>query len=289
MAVKRGVRRGVAHPAQPAGYTGSRRKIARYGWKPDLPDQRDFSYCVPGHIARNLPAGVDLRAQCPPVYDQGQLGSCTANAIAAALEFDMIKQAMPDIMPSRLFIYYNERAMEGTVGSDAGAQIRDGIKCVASQGDCPESQWPYIVTPANPDGTFPPGAPVATEPPANCYASAQQYKALQYQSLNQNQADIKGCLASGYPVIFGFTVYESFETPQVAQTGDVPLPSGADAPVGGHAVLAVGYDDDERLFICRNSWGPGWGDAGYFYMPYAYLLDDNLSTDFWKISVVGQG
>ncbi|MDR3449024.1 MAG: hypothetical protein P4M15_04635, partial [Alphaproteobacteria bacterium] len=116
MAVKRGVRRSVVHPAQPAGYTGSRRKIARYGWKPDLPDQRDFSYSVPGHIARNMPPGIDLRAQCPPVYDQGQLGSCTANAIAAALEFDMIKQAMPDIMPSRLFIYYNERAMEGTVG-----------------------------------------------------------------------------------------------------------------------------------------------------------------------------
>ncbi len=291
MAVIRGPVR-IAHVArldQPSGFTGSRRKIARYGWKPDLPDQRDFSYAVPRHVVKNIPAGVDLRAQCPPVYNQGEMGSCTANAIAAALEFDMMKQGMPDFMPSRLFIYYNERAMEGTVGSDAGAQIRDGIKSVASQGDCPESQWPYIVTPANPDGTFPPDAPAATQPPQGCYAAARQYEALQYESVDQNLADLKGCLASGYPVVFGFTVYQSFETAQVAQTGDVPMPSGSDAPIGGHAVVAVGYDDDDQLFICRNSWGSGWGDAGYFYMHYSYLLDDNLSSDFWKISLVGPG
>lgn len=291
MAVKRRLGRTSLAPrlGQPGGFTGSTRKIARYGWKPDLPDQRDFSYSVPSHIARNVPAGVDLRPQCPPVYDQGRIGSCTANAIAAALEFDMKKQGMPDFTPSRLFIYYNERAIEGTVGSDSGAQIRDGIKSVASQGDCPESQWPYDDTPADANGVFPANAQAAIQPPASCYAAARQYEALQYQSVDQNLADLRGCLASGYPVVFGFTVYNSFETPQVAQTGDVPMPSGTDSPIGGHAVLAVGYDDEDQLFICRNSWGPGWGDAGYFYMHYSYLLDNNLSSDFWKISLVGQG
>ena len=197
---------------------------------------------------------------------------------------------MRDFMPSRLFIYYNERAMEGTVGSDAGAQIRDGIKSVASQGDCPESLWTYDDAPADPNTSiFPPNAKAATEPTADCYAAARQYEALQYQSVDQNLADLKGCLADGYPVVFGFTVYPSFEFDEVAKTGDVPMPSGSEAPTGGPAVLAVGYDDQDQLFICRNSWGPGWGDAGYFYMHYAYLLDNNLSSDFWRISVIGAG
>jgi C1A family cysteine protease len=291
MAAKKG--KGAARRHRVARATGSTltpRRIARFGWKPDIPDQRDFSYSVPRPVAKDIPPGIDLRAHCPPVYDQGQIGSCTANAIAAALEFDMMKQGInPIYMPSRLFIYYNERVIEGTVGSDAGAQIRDGIKSVASQGDCPETEWPYDPTPANPDGTFPAGAAAATQPPASCYADARKYEALTYRSVDQNLADLKGCLASGYPVVFGFTVYNSFESSEVAQTGDVPLPSGIDTPIGGHAVLAVGYDDEDHVFICRNSWGASWGDAGYFYMPYAYLLDNNLSSDFWTINLVGQG
>ncbi|MBO0734292.1 MAG: hypothetical protein J2P49_08260, partial [Methylocapsa sp.] len=192
MAVKRGPVQSVrvARLGQPAGFTGTTRKIARYGWKPDLPDQRDFTYSVPRPIAQNIPLGIDLRTQCPPVYDQGRIGSCTANAIAAAMEFDMIKEGMPVFTPSRLFIYYNERAIEGTVGSDAGAQIRDGIKSVASQGDCPETEWPYDDTPANSNGVFPANAPAATQPTANCYADARKYEALRYQSVDQNFADL---------------------------------------------------------------------------------------------------
>ena len=142
----------------------SQRKIAGYGWKPDLPDQRDFSYSV-SRAGQAAPTLVDLRPQCPPVYDQGQIGSCTANAIAAALEFDMMRQQQEAFTPSRLFIYYNERLMEGTVASDAGANIRDGIKSVASVGDCPETLWPYDDTPAlAPGNTFPPNAKAATAP-----------------------------------------------------------------------------------------------------------------------------
>ena len=277
MSVQRGkVRRATAtSSARPPGFKGPVRKVQRYGWVPDLPDQRDFSYAVPAPMVARIPDNVDLRNQCPEeVYDQGQLGSCTANAIAAALEFDRMKQQLTVFTPSRLFIYYNERVMEGTVSSDSGAQIRDGIKSVATQGDCPETEWPYDIT------------KFAAQPPHSCFNDAVAYKAVQYQSVTQNLADMQGCLASGYPFVFGFTVYESFESADVAKTGNMSMPKSGESTVGGHAVMAVGYDNDDRVFIVRNSWGPDWGDAGYFYMPYAYLLDDNLSDDLWTIRLV---
>jgi C1A family cysteine protease len=251
------------------------RKIKGYGWNPDLPDHRDHLYAAPPLFLSTLPTSVDLRPQCPAVYDQGQLGSCTANAIAGALEFEQMKQNLPNIfVPSRLFIYYNERAIEGTVGEDSGAQIRDGIKSVGLQGDCPETEWPYVIT------------KFKTKPPAKCYKDAVQYKALTYQAVAQDPNQMKGCLASGYPFVFGFTVYQSFESPQVAQTGLVPMPASGEKSIGGHAVMAVGYDDSKQCFIVRNSWGPGWGLAGYFLMPYAYIIQANLANDFWTIRVV---
>src|SRR5438477_11218047 len=140
--VAAGAGRGSAAKRSPTPTTRIR-KIKRYGWIPDIPDQRDYLYAAPPAFLRALPPRVDLRAHCPPVYDQGQLGSCTSNAIGGAIEFDLLKQSLPDFMPSRLFIYYNERKMEGTVGTDSGAQIRDGIKSVAKQGVPPESEWPY--------------------------------------------------------------------------------------------------------------------------------------------------
>ena len=281
MAVQRGkvIRPQAVHAAKPVAFKGTIRKVQRYGWIPDLPDHRDHSFAVAAHVIEKISANVDLRGQCPDVYDQGQLGSCTACAIAGAIEFDKLKQGMTHVTtPSRLFIYYNERVMEGTVNSDSGAQIRDGIKSVATQGDCSESDggsaWPYDTS------------KFAVQPPQSCYDDAVKHRAVLYQSVDQNLADMKGCLASGYPFVFGFTVYASFETDEVARTGNVPMPGFGENPVGGHAVLAVGYDDEDRLFICRNSWSDKWGDAGYFYMPYAYLLDDNLSDDFWTIRIV---
>lgn len=258
------------------------RKVARYGWIPDLPDQRDHLYAAPPEVLRALPPTMDLTSQCPPVYDQGQIGSCTANAIAGAIEFERLKQKVPDFMPSRLFIYYNERAMEGTVGSDSGAMIRDGIKSVVQQGDCPETMWPYDGSP------FPPNSKLAQKPSASCYAQALKYKVIQYQRLTQAPNQLKGCLGSGYPLVFGFTVYESFEGQAVAQTGHAPMPSPGEATVGGHAVMAVGYDDTQQWFICRNSWGTGWGMKGYFTLPYGYLTDPHLSNDFWTIRLVQQ-
>jgi len=253
-----------------------RHKIKRYGWVADTPDQRDHIYAAPVAHLKKLPPKVDLRSKCPTViYDQGQLGSCTGNAIACAIQFDRLKQKRkPDFIPSRLFIYYNERDMEGTIASDSGAQIRDGIKSVAKLGDCPETEWPYNI------------AKFSTKPSATCYHDAIKYKAVLYQRVMQSLNQMKGCLASGYPFVFGFSVYESFESDAVAKTGVAPMPASSEKQLGGHAVLAVGYDDKQQRFIVRNSWGRSWGIGGYFTMPYAYLTDDNLASDFWTIRVV---
>lgn len=245
--------------------------IRSYGWRPDLPDRRDLRRALAG-IA--LPPFVDLTAQMPAVYDQGELGSCTSNAIAAAIEYARRKEKLSDFVPSRLFIYWNERNMEDTVTVDAGAEIRDGIKSVATLGACREDLWPYDV------------AQFATKPPDACYASAMGDLVNRYARVDQTLAGLRECLASGFPVVFGFTVYESFESDAMAQSGVMPMPAPTEKVLGGHAVLAVGYDDHRQMLIVRNSWGKDWGQAGYFLMPYAYALDDNLADDFWQIDAV---
>jgi C1A family cysteine protease len=255
------------------------RKVRRFGWVPDLPDHRDKMFSAPLVHAGALPPTVDLRPSCPPeVYDQGQLGSCTGNAIAAAIEFDQMKQGLADVFtPSRLFIYYNERVIENTVNEDAGAMIRDGIKSVNKVGAPHEALWPY--SDANP-------GPFQKKPSIQASNDARKHPALLYQRLPQVESQLKGCLASGYPFVFGISVFESFESEAVAKTGKVPMPKPKEKQLGGHAILAVGYDDHKRRFIIRNSWGPNWGVKGYFTLPYDYVLDENLSDDFWTIRTV---
>lgn len=255
------------------------RRIQHFGWVRDIPDPRDFLYAAPAAVLQKLPAKVDLRTNCPPVYDQGQIGSCTANSIAGAFEFEQGKDHLQEWAPSRLFIYYNERAIEGTTNQDSGARIRDGIKTVVKLGVCPETDWPYSEE-----------MPTVTKKPSPAaYTDALPNKANAYHRITQNLNQMKGCLADGYPFVFGFTVYESFESEQVAKTGVVPMPAADEQQVGGHAVMAVGYDDSHQRFIVRNSWGPDWGMKGYFTMPYAYLTDSSYSDDFWTIrGITGQ-
>lgn len=255
------------------------RTIRRFGWVPDLPDHRDKVFSAPVVHAAPLPSSVDLRPGCPPeIYDQGHLGSCTGNAIAAAIEFDQMKQGLADVFtPSRLFIYYNERVMEGTVMEDAGAMIRDGIKSVNKVGAPHEKLWPY--SDANP-------GPFQKKPTPAAYKDAAKHPALLYQRLPQVESQLKGCLASGYPFVFGISVFDSFMTPEVAKSGRAPMPKPKEKQIGGHAILCVGYDDHKRRFICRNSWGEGWGMKGYFTIPYDYVLDDDLAADFWTIKTV---
>ena len=251
----------------------------RFGWVPDVPDARDVMYAAPMTAMAAAPSAVDLTHHCPPVYDQGQLGSCTGNAIAAAYQFDEMKQSAPNpFTPSRLFIYYNERVMEGTVNSDAGAQIRDGIKSIAKQGVCPETMWPYVIS------------KFAAKPSPACYATALKNRAVLYRRVPRDLTQMRLCLAQGYPWVFGVSVYSSFESPAASKSGDIPMPNtSSESLLGGHAILAVGYDDARHVFLFRNSWGTGWGNHGYGTIPYAYLLDPNLSDDFWTVRLVQGG
>lgn len=241
-------------------------------------DEKNY-YCTIESISKryyeNIPV-YNLEVETDNVYIANftLVHNCTANSIAGAVEFDLMKENKNAFMPSRLFIYYNERSMEGTVDSDSGAQIRDGVKSVAGQGDCPEELWPYDIN------------KFADKPPQTCYDEAVKHKAVQYQRVIRDLNQMKGCLASGYPFVFGFAVYQGFESQEVAQTGHASMPSPGEQAIGGHAVLAVGYDDSQNWFIVRNSWGTGWGMNGYFTLPYAYLLNENLSDDFWTIRVV---
>lgn len=254
-------------PRRASGFGG-------YGWIPQLPDLRDARLSVPATTA--LPSQVDLsgRPDMPPVYDQGQLESCTANAIAAAVDYDNHVQTQQFLTPSRMWIWYQERVIENTVNQDVGAQVRDGAKVVASLGVCPESDWPYVP------------AAFAQPPPQKDFTDALGDRVLTYAAVPQNLWSLKGVLAGGRPVVFGFTVYSAFESQQVATTGIVPMPSPGDTTAGGHAVVLVGYNDAVDRFRVRNSWGAGWGQEGYFEMPYLYVTSASLASDFWAMQTV---
>jgi len=246
---------------------------AWYGWVPDRPDHRDQLYAAIAAPPRKLPPAVDLRATCSPVENQGQLGSCTANALVGNLEFLERKAGKTVTDLSRLFIYYNERAMEGTVTEDAGAMIRDGVRTLVKQGVCTEKKWGYDI------------AKFAVKPSPACYQQALTHQVQSYHRILSLQ-DMRACLAEGYPFVFGFTVYQAFESATVAKTGKLNLPKPSEKSLGGHAVMAVGYDDASKRFLVRNSWGNDWGMQGYFTIPYAYLVSRGLADDFWTLRVL---
>jgi C1A family cysteine protease len=231
------------------------------GYIPDLGDPRDFTYKLT-HATR--PQSVDLRPKMPPVWDQGQLGSCTAFALTAAVAF------LHGFTGSQLWLYYKERVMEHSTREDAGAMIRDGIKVLAKDGLPPEEAWPYDIS------------KFAKRPPSKVYKAAKSELIGEYQRLSSVSAYLD-CLAAGSPFVVGITVFDSFESDEVARTGEVPMPSPTEATLGGHAICVVGYRPDGS-FIVRNSWSADWGDKGYFYLPRDYLANINLATDAWTIT-----
>lgn len=242
-----------------------------FGWRPDLPDHRDFTYAVHGPtLAKKLPQSVDLRLKCSPVEDQGQLGSCTAQALVGNLEYLEIKNGIKFNDLSRLFLYYNERLIDGSVSEDGGSYLRTGIKTLASQGVCLEKTWPYTVK------------KFAIKPVSKCYIEASQHKITKYIRIS-NLQEMLQCLADGYPFVFGFTVYDYFCSQAMAKTGILKMPSKRESVQGGHAVMGCGYDQTKKMILVRNSWGPKWGIGGYFWMPYAYVESRDLSDDFWTI------
>lgn len=248
-----------------------------YGWLPDLPDHRDLMYSAIAPQLPQLPEKVDLRPECSPVENQGSLGSCTANALAGALEFLELKDGATFVDLSRLFIYYNERIIEGTVKEDSGAFLRDGIKSLAKQGVCPEPEWPYKI------------AGYKKKPTAKCYKDAKKHRIMSYHRISTVD-EMRTCLADGFPFVFGFTVYEAFESAAVAKSGVLNMPGPDEKMMGGHAVMGVGYNDSQKRFIIRNSWDTNWGMQGYFTMPYDYLdPNKNLADDFWTIRASEEG
>jgi C1A family cysteine protease len=262
------------------------RKVQSYGWNPDLPDHRDRIYNLEEAIlaASAVPEEFSLRGEMPPVYDQGKLGSCTANAIGSVIEHQEMQQGARAETPSRLFIYYGERVIEGDVPYDHGAQIRDGIKVVASEGAPPETAWPYDI------------AKFAEKPPQQAYEQAKRDRAVQYQRIipGGHGAPIRTAVKAHHPVAFGFTVPEAFESPSWdVKSEPLPLPGAAEKSIGGHAVAIAGWDFTRKrfpvdAFEIRNSWGPEWGDEGYFWMDAEWMNPDNsLTSDFWVVSLVG--
>lgn len=239
----------------------------------DIGDIRDHPLLLTAPPA-SLPSKVDLRPQMPPIGDQGQLGSCTAWASTAAYRYELDRQKLPDFEPSELAQYYWTRGLEGTTKSDAGGTIRDAVKVLATRGAAPESLWPYDVK------------QFAKAPPSTVTKAAGTHLALEYQSVPQTLAAVKGALAAGYPVVIGISVYASFESDTVAKTGVVPMPGTREQMLGGHALLLVGYDDATSRFTVRNSWGTGFGDKGYVYLPYAYVVSSKLASDFWVLHSV---
>ena len=249
----------------------------KYTWKRQHPDSRDFDLkSLKLAAPQKLPVAVNLRKWCSEVEDQGELGSCTAHAWAGILQYNenKYKTISPYRDLSRLFIYYNERKIEGTINDDSGAELRDGAKAIATYGVCDEKEWPYKIN------CF------KNQPSSVIYKESLKNKINNYHAINSFN-DLKVCLSQGNPFVFGFDVYESFESDLVANTGVVQMPKKDERLLGGHAVMAIGYDDTQSRFLVRNSWGKFWGLKGnlrgYFTIPYAYLANSNLASDFWTV------
>lgn len=214
---------------------------------------------------------VILKSKLPFVYDQGRIGSCTANSAGSMYSWIVNKNNGQLFIPSRLFLYYNTRLIQGTINSDSGASLRNTMKALKDYGVCPETSWGYLY-----ENLF-------TTPTATCYTQASLRQALSYASVTISLLSMKNVLQTR-PFVLGILVYSSFFYPSVSKTGYVPTPNlQKENLLGGHAILVLGYDDNKQCFYCRNSWGTSWGLNGDFYLPYNYATNRKLSFDAWVL------
>lgn len=262
-------------------------KTEKYGWRRDRLDPRDIIFNAVNRVETNesaLPSSYDLADQMPSIYDQGQLGSCTANSTGAIIHHrEMVQgEATANDVPSRLFIYYEERRLGGyPLDQDTGAEVRDGLKVLATDGAPRETDWVYDIS------------KFAQKPPDVAYTDAVKYKAVQYQRIiiPGPGYPVRTAIVNGHPVAFGFPVPALFEDPNWNPATQVlPLPTASTKFVGGHAVVIVGFDFTMRHFSVpvlkiRNSWRRDWGDAGHFYMDYRWFDPwRQLADDLWVVT-----
>lgn len=263
------------------------------GWQRDLPDVRDLTIesdridkilsksAALKKTRKAAPSSVDLRQWCSPIEDQGNIGSCTANAGVGMMEYYERRAFGKHMDASRLFLYKVTRNLLGLKGDD-GANLRDTMKAMVLFGVPPEKYWPYYTSKFN------------DEPSAFCYSFAQSYQAVQYYRLDPPGTShsaalttIKNYLAAGLPSMFGFSVYSSIPGLDDGK-GEIPFPAKGDTLEGGHAILVVGYDDGKKIgkdkgaLLIRNSWGTRWGMQGYGWLPYSYV-ESGLADDFWSM------
>lgn len=241
-----------------------------YNLKKDSEDSRDYKYSLHlGVDLTQLPKSVDLRQFMPPIFDQGQLGSCTSNMSAGHMGYYNVLYGQQYEPFSRLQHYWHERTIENSVNDDSGAQMRTAFQVMTEIGMGYEKDWTYDIS------------KFRDKPSDAAEAEAPKHKLDEYHRI-ENLDALKHALSSGLTVGIGIMVYQSFESQDVARTGVVPMPNkGSEQCLGGHAVLVVGYDDDKNHLIVRNSWGEGWGDKGYFYLPYDFINDSSLVLDCW--------
>lgn len=209
---------------------------------------------------------IDLRNNFTVNYNQGNLESCTANAICSIFNY-----YDNNFLGSRLFLYYNERILQNSINTDSGAKLEDGINAILIYGLCDENEWIYDIT------------KFKIQPPIICYINGIKNKNIKYLCLDNTIENIKKCLIDKTPVYIGIAIYESFEDISVYNTGIIKMPDPNEKYLGGHAVVICGFNDDKNIFICKNSWGNKWGDNGYFYIPYEYIINEYLASDIYLI------
>jgi len=249
-----------------------------YNYKPQKLDERDMKL---DYDEIELPSSFDIRdvLGVPIVFNQGSVGSCSANSSALVYMYTLNKEKLAEFTPSRLFIYANSRLYEGVaLTDDAGSDLRDVMKTIQIKHVCTEKVWPYI------ESKF------SVKPPSYAYAAAMLHKEFNYMAVAQTETAIKTALLNHHAIAFGITLFLEFESEEVAKTGIVPMPNEDETPIGGHAITIVSYDDEKQAFGVQNSWGRGWGvnSEGWCWFPYAYVLNPDLATDFWVIKTCNE-